>query len=513
MRNLRDILRLKWTLRRTHREVARSLGVSLGAVSSVVTRASAKGLTWDGVTALSDEALEETLYGPKLPARAERPAPDPVSIHTELHGVGVTLELLHLEYLAAHQDGYRYSAFCAYYRRWLNLRRLSMRQIHKAGDKAFVDYSGKRPHLIDPATGEILHVELFVAVLGASNYTYAEATATQQTDDFVLGHVHAVEYFGGVPNVFVPDQLRTGIGSPCRYEPMLQRSYAEWAEHYGTAVVPARPAKPRDKAKVEAGVQVAQRWILARLRHETFFSLPALNARIWELLEEMNARPMKTYGGQSRRQLFERFDRPALQPLPTDRYTYGEWSHARVNIDYHVEAHHHYYSVPHPLIHRVLDVRVSASTVEIFDRGARVAVHARDDTPGRHTTLAEHMPKSHRAHLEWSPSRLIQWGATNGVQTATLVEAIMADRPHPEQGYRSCLGLLRLGKQYGTDRLEAACSRAMRAGAKSYRHVKSILKHGLDRQPLLTEEVATVTPLVHANVRGPRYYLDLEGDD
>lgn len=513
MRHIREILRLKWTMRRTHREVARSLGISLGAVASVVTRASAKGLTWDAVTALSDEALEATLYGPKLPARAERPAPDPVAIHTELRGIGVTLELLHLEYLEVHQDGYRYSAFCAHYRRWLERRRVTMRQVHKAGEKAFVDYSGKRPHLIDPTTGEMIRVELFVAVLGASNYTYAEATATQQTADFLLGHVHAVEYFGGVPQVVVPDQLRTGIGDPCRYEPRLQRSYAEWAEHYRTVVIPARPAKPRDKAKAEAGVLVAQRWILARLRHETFFTLAALNARIWELLEALNARPMKTYGGQSRRQLFDRFDRPALQALPTDRYRYGAWSEARANVDYHVEVEEHYYSVPHPLIHHRLDVRLSATTVEIFERGVRVAVHVRDDTPHRHTTVAEHMPKAHRAHLEWSPSRLLHWAGTIGVQTAALVEAIMADRPHPEQGYRSCLGLLRLGKAYGTDRLEAACRRAMGAGATSYRHVKSILTHDLDRQPLLPDEGAPAAPLLHANIRGPRYYLDPEGDD
>jgi transposase len=351
-----------------------------------------------------------------------------------------------------------------------------------------------------------------VAVLGASNYTYVEATASQRTDDFILGHVHAMEYFGGVPTVCVPDQLRTAIGQPCRYEPTLQRTYAEWARHYGTAVVPARPAKARDKAKVEVGVQVAQRWILARLRHEVFFSLPPLNARIRELLGELNARPMKTYGGQSRRDLFDRFDRPALQPLPPERYVYGEWSQARANVDYHVEVKRHDYSVPHPLIHRLLDVRVSASSVEIFDRGMRVCVHPRHDTPGRHTTIAEHMPKAHRAHLEWSPSRLIQWGATIGAQTAALIEAILADRPHPEQGYRSCLGLLRLGKQYGADRLEAACGRAASGGAKSYRHVQSILKHGLDRQPLLVESVATGAPLMHANVRGPRYYDDPEGE-
>lgn len=512
MRNIREILRLRWTLQRPYRDVARSLGVSLGAVGSVVTRAAAKGLTWETVAGLSEDALEQTLYGPKLPASADRPAPDPVHIHTELRGVGVTLELLHLEYLAAHPNGYRYSAFCAHYRRWLHRRRLSMRQTHKAGEKAFVDYSGKKPHLIDQLTGEHVEVELFVAVLGASSYTYAEATNTQRTPDFIASQTRAVEYFGGVPAVVTPDQLRSGIGQPCRYEPILQRTYGDWARHYNTVIIPARPYKARDKAKVEAGVQVAQRWILARLRHETFFTLPDLNARIWELLDELNSRPMRDYGGQSRRDLFERFDRPALQPLPSARYIYGEWVKVRPNIDYHVEVHHHYYSVPYALADHPLEAHVTAAFVEVLDRGDCVAVHARDDTPGRHTTVAEHMPKAHRAHLEWSPSRLIRWGATMGPQTAALVEAILADRPHPEQGYRSCLGLLRLGKRYGAERLEAACGRALRAGAKSYRHVHSILKHGLDRQPALIEEPAAA-PLVHANLRGPHYYANPEGDD
>jgi len=516
MQKLRDILRLKWTLKRTHREVASSLGVSLGAVGSVVIRASAKGLTWEAVSGMPDAVLEQALYGPKLSARRGRPEPDAVWIHTELRRAGVTLELLHLEYLAEHPDGYRYSAFCDRYRRWLKRCRLSMRQVHKAGEKAFVDYSGKKPHLVDPTTGERVEVELFVAVLGASNYTFAEATATQRTEDFILAHTHAVEYYGGVPAVFVPDQLRTGIGTPCRYEPVLQRTYAEWAEHYSTVIIPARPRAPRDKAKAEVGVQIVQRWILARLRHETFFSLAEINGRIRELLTDLNARPMRTYGGQSRRQLFERLDGPALRRLPLDRYVCGERLTVTANIDYHVEVHHHYYSVPYQLRSHVLDVRVSATAVEIFEHHARIAVHVRDDTPGRHSTIAAHMPASHREHLEWSPSRMIRWAATIGPQTAALAEVILASRPHPEQGYRSCLGLIRLSKQYGADRLEAASARALHAGARSYRHVHSILKHRLDAQPPLVpgaEASGERPPLVHENIRGASYYCTLKGDD
>ena len=509
MRNIREILRLKWVAQRSHREAARSLGVSAGAVAAAVGRARARALTWAAVEALSDEALERLLYGPTAAEiDGSRPEPDLAALHQELRRQGVTLELLHVEYLAAHPTGYRYSAFCGRYRAWRARQRLSMRQVHTAGEKTFVDYAGMRPTIVHAATGEVVAVELFVAVLGASNYTFAEATRTQQSADWILSHVHAVEHFGGVTTVWVPDQLRTGVTVPCRYEPGVQRTYADWAEHYHTIVIPARPAKPRDKAKVEVAVQVAERWILARLRHETFFSLDELNARIRELLIALNARPMKGYGGLSRRDLFERYDRAALQPLPAERFVYADWLKARVNIDYHVQVGHHYYSVPHPLIHALLDVRFSATTVEIFHRGARVWLHVRSDVPGRHTTVAEHMPKAHRAHLEWSPSRLLRWGATIGAVTEALVQQILEHRPHPEQGYRSCLGLLRLAKQYGPERLNAACARARAAGARSYRHVDAMLKHGLDRQPLLIDGAEPPPALTHDNVRGPAYYDD-----
>ncbi len=513
MRHIREILRLKWTLRRSHRDTARSLGTSAGAVASVVTRAKATALTWDTVGTLSDDALERMLYGPTLALTVVRPGPDLVWMHTELRRPGVTLELLHLEYLAVHPDGYRYSAFCGHYRRWLAQQRTSMRQVHRAGEKTFVDYARQRPSLVDPATGALVAVELFVAVLGASNYTYAEATLTQRSVDFIHSHTQAVEYFGGVSAVVVPDQLRTGVVDPCRYEPTVQRTYADWARHYGTAIVPARPAKPRDKAKVEVAVQVAERWILARLRNEIFFTLAALNVRIAALLTDLNDRPMKGYGGASRRTLFERFDRPAMQPLPRDRYVHADWRHARVNIDYHIEVDRHYYSVPHALIHTV-EVCVTATTVDVLLRGARVWLHVRSYQAGRHTTIPEHMPKAHRAHLEWSPSRLIGWGATIGRHTEALVQALLESRPHPEQGYRSCLGILRLAKQHGPARLDAACGRALAAGARSYRHVESILKHGLDRLPMDVEPAPPSARPTHANVRGPAYYEppDAEGD-
>jgi transposase len=505
MRKIKEILRQRWLLRRSHREIGQSLGISPGAVSVAMSRATAAGLDWGQAERLPDDALEERIYGPKSSARADRPLPDCAYLHTERRKPGVTLELLHLEYLERHPNGYQYTQFCEYYRRWLEKQAPTMRQVHLAGEKLFVDYSGKKPHIVDPKTGECIEVELFVAVLGASNYTYAEATYSQSGPDWIASHSRTFAFLGGVTALIVPDQLKSGVTTPCRYEPGIQRTYEELAQHYNTAILPARPGKSRDKAKVEAGVLVAQRWILARLRHETFFSLEALNERIAELLEELNHRRMRAYGA-SRRELFEKLDRPALRPLPTEPFVYGEWETARVNIDYHVELDHHYYSVPHLLLHEQVEARLTANTVEIFFKSQRVISYARSYQRGKHTTTPEHMPKSHRAHAEWSPSRLIHWASTIGPKTAELVQAILEERRHPEQGYRSCLGILRLSKRYGSERLEAACARAVAVRARSYRHVDSILKRGLDRIAIPTSDGAPPAPIDHENIRGDKYY-------
>ena len=506
MATIREILRLKWVLGKSHREAARSLGISAGAVGTVLTRARHAALTWEQAEALSEDELQTRLYGPPRQPARERPRPDPAWIHLERRRPGVTLELLHLEYLEQHANGYSYTTFCDIYRTWLSRQRLSMRQVHRAGDKLFVDYSGKKARIIDPRTGEVTAVELFVAVLGASSYTYVEATRTQSSRDWIASHMRALEHLGGVPGAIVPDQLKSGVIAACRYEPTTQRTYHELARHYGTAILPARPGKPRDKAKAEVGVQVVQRWILARLRNEQFFSLEALNERIAELMDELNDRPMRRYGGVSRRALYERLDRPALKPLPVERFVYATWKLATVNIDYHVEVDKHFYSVPYTRAHERVDVRLSAFAVEIFHRGVRVASHPRGFEAGRHTTNPQHMPKRHRQHLEWTPSRLINWAKTMGPSVEALVAAILRDRPHPEQGYRSCLGILRLHKRHGADRLEAACRRALHVGARSYRHVAAILERGLDRMPLPDDAAAEPAPPVHGNVRGPGYY-------
>lgn len=506
MRKTREILRLKWSLGRSHREVAAGLGVSLGIVTMTVKRAIDAQLDWPRVQGLSEEAIEKLLFPRKAEAVASRPVPDCAYIHVERRRPGVTLELLHLEYLELHPDGYRYTQYCEIYRRWLKRKRLTMRQNHLAGEKLFVDYAGKKPHYVDPATGEIHEAELFVAVLGASNFTYAGASRSQRGPDWIGSHRRAFEYIGGVPGALVPDQLKTGVITACRYEPGLQRTYENMAEHYGTVILPARPSSPRDKAKVEVAVQIAERWILARLRNETFFSLDALNGRIAELLKDLNNRKMRLYG-ESRCELFERLDQPALKPLPSERFCYVEWKKARVNIDYHVEVDFHFYSVPHVLFPAKVEISMTGSTVEIFHRGERVASHLRSYQRGRHTTVTEHMPKSHRKHLEWTPSRIIEWAGTVGPQTEQLARVIISDRPHPEQGYRSCLGILRLTQRYGRQRMEMACGRALKAGARSYRHVDSILKNGLDRVPL--PEILEVIPspiIIHENVRGGDYY-------
>ncbi|WP_437597193.1 IS21 family transposase [Sorangium sp. So ce590] len=505
MHQAREILRQKLTLKQSHREVVAALGVSIGTVSKVAGRAMALGLDWTAIEALDDEALDERLFGPRITSHDPRPLPDPASLHVELRRPGVTLQLLHLEYLEHHPDGYRYTKFCDVYRAWLDQRAPTMRQVHAAGDKMFVDYAGKKPHYVERATGEVVEVELFVAVLGASSYTYAEATRTQRLADFTASNARAFTFFGGVTNAVVPDQLKSAVTVSSRYEPGVQRTFAELGRHYGTTILPARPRSPRDKAKVEVAVLVAERWILARMRNEQFDSLGALNARIAELCAELNRRVMRHYKA-SRLELFERLDKPALRPLPEEPFVHAEWTKTRLNIDYHAKVRDHFYSAPFTLVHEELWARSTATTVELFHSRGRVASHLRSDVPGRHTTDPQHMPASHQKHAEWTPTRILGWASTVGPMTAMLSEAILAERRHPEHGYRSCLGLFRLAKRFGNERVEAACGRALAVGARSYRHVESILKHGLDRAPMLDNAPREAPSVAHENVRGSDYY-------
>ena len=503
MRPYREIMRLKYEAGLGHRAIARACAVGVGTVSEYVQRAERAGLKWPLPEDLDDAALEARLFpAPAGSTWVQRALPDFAKLHQELKRVGVTLQLLWLEYRQDHPEGYQYSQFCARYRRFAKKLSPSMRQVHRAGEKAFVDFSGKKPSIVDPRTGEVIAVELFVGVLGASGLIYAEATLTQDLPTWIAAHVRMLEWFGGAPAIFVPDNLRSAITASCRYEPTVNRTYSDFAEHYGAVVIPARVYRPKDKPKVELSVLLAQRWILAVLRNRTFFSLAELNAAIWQRLEVLNARPMQKLG-VSRRQIFERLDKPALQALPRDRYEMAEWKNCRVNIDYHVEVDHNYYSVPYQLIHERVEARFTHSTVEIFFKSRRIASHVRLWGRGKASTQPEHMPSSHRAHAEWTPSRLVGWAEKTGPGTARVVSEILSSRPHPEQGFRSCLGIMRLGQVHGTARLEAACLRAERLGSCRYNTVKNILSAGLEQ--LALEEGPSLPP-VHDNIRGSEYY-------
>ncbi len=398
-----------------------------------------------------------------------------------------------------------FTTYVHLYRQWRKKLDVTLRQAHRAGEKLFIDYCGQTAPVIDPVTGEITPAEIFIATLGASSYTFAEASPSQDLPFWTQSHVHAFEFFGGVPEILVPDNLKTGVTHPCRYEPDINPTYQDLAEHYATAVIPARVRRPRDKAKVESAVFVAERWILAALRNHTFFSLAELNRAIGEELVKLNNRKFQKLD-TSRRELFESLDRPALKPLPTRPYEYAKWKKAKVNIDYHIEIDRHCYSVPYQFAREHVDVRVMASTVEVFFKNRRVASHQRSYRRGSFTSLHEHMPKSHQRHLEWTPSRLIHWAGKNGPKTKKLVTNIMESRTHPEQGFRSCLGIMRLATHYSPERLEKACIRALAIKAFSYKSVKSILKNGLEQQTLLFDQPDHQLDLNHNNIRGKKYY-------
>ena len=503
MRNIRDVLRLS-AGGMSKRKIAASLGVSATAAGECIRRARRAGLSWPLPDGLTDEIVEQRLYPPPAAAaRDRRPQPNWAVVHRELRRPGVTLQLLWEEHRAVHPDGYGYSRFCELYRTWEARLSPTMRQSHVAGERMFVDYAGTTLAVIDGSTGQLRTAQLFVAVLGASSYTYAAATWTQGLADWIGAHTRTFAFFGGVPGIVVSDNLRSGITKACFYEPVVNRSYAEMAAHYNTAIVPARPYRARDKAKVEVAVQVATRFIIAKLRNRQFFSLAALNVAIAEQVARINDR-VSRHLGASRRVLFEDLERLALKPLPAEPYVFAEWKECRVGLDYHVEVGKHYYSVPHQLLREKVWARVTARTVEVFHRGQRVAAHARSSSNRKHTTIREHMPSSHRRYADWTPERLRRQAGAIGRNTSALVEIILRERTHPEQGFRACIGIVRLAKTCGRERLEAACARALEIGARSYSSVNSILKNNLDRQRPATP--ADGPAIAHDNIRGPTYF-------
>jgi transposase len=504
MRQLRQTLRLHLEARLSLRECARVLGISKTTVGAIVSMARVAGVDWAVAQGLTDDELEARVYRPAVPRSSRHLEPDFARIHQELRRPGVTLQLLWEEYQLGNDLASKYTAYCVKYRAWAAGLKRSMRQTHVAGEKLFVDYAGQTMPVVDAATGEIRRAQFFVAVLGASNYTYACATWQQTAADWVGAIIDTLEFIGGVPRLVVPDQPQALIARPDSYDPIPGRLVQEFSSHYDVAVLPARPGRPRDKPKVEVGVQVVERWVPARLRNRRFFSLAELNAAIGELLAELNQRPFKKLSG-CRHSAFVALERGELRALPPSRMPIARFKRARVNIDYHVELDAHYYSVPHRLVGAEVELRITATTVEVLAGGARVAVHAYSALPGKQTTLAEHMPASHRAHREWSLAKLIAWGERIGVATAAVVRWQMEHRPHPEQGYRACLGMQRLAREFTPARLEAACTRAMAIRSPNLRSVTTILRSGLDRQPLPPKPAQASLPL-HENLRGPDYY-------
>jgi transposase len=489
----------------SERRIALAVGLSRSTVKTYVQRAAAVGIAWPLPAEIDDATLERRLFPPiDLPADVARPLPDWKDVHKELKRRGVTLQLVWEEYQAEHVDGYCYSHFCERYRQWLASVSPTMRQTHAAGEKLFVDWAGDTAPLFDTVTGEERRAHIFVAVLGASNYTYAEARWSEALPEWIGAHVNAFAAIGGVPRAVVCDNLKAGVTATCRYEPGINRTYQDLATHYDTAILPTRPRKPRDKAKVEVAVLIIERYVLARLRNRRFFSLTELNGAIREIVAALNARVMRKLG-VSRHGLLETIERPALKELPSEPYQYAEWKKCRVAPDYHVEIERHYYSVPSRLIREQIDARVTDTTVEIFHKGNRVASHARSYLHHRHTTVREHMPSSHRRYAEWTPARLMREAEKIGPATIALVEAIMKAKPHPEQGFRACLGILRLARGYGSARVEAACKRGNDIGATTYGSIASILKNGLDRA-YAREPTPETPPIRHGNIRGTGYY-------
>jgi transposase len=507
MRVVREVLRLTFA-GVSKREVARRTGLASSTVRATIARFQSLGLTWPLPETVTDSELEERLYKHAGKKRGHRRSaePDWAILHREMKRKHVTLSILWDEYIEAQPDGYRYSRFCELYRSWEGKISVTMRQTHLGGDKLFVDYAGDTAAVvIDRLTGEIRKAQIFVAVLGASNFTYAEATWTQTLGDWIGAHTRAFEAIGGATRLVVPDNTKTAVIKACLYEPQVNRTYTEMAAHYGTGVLPARPRKPRDKAKVEACVLIMERWILGRLRNRRFHSLGELNEAISGLLVRLNdERPIRRLG-VTRRQLFEELDRPALKPLPAEPYVFAEWRARRVGIDYHVDVDKHYYSVPHRFARAEVEVRLTGRTVEVFARGERIAAHLRSSGNGKHTTVQEHMPSSHRRYADWTLDRIRTAAATIGPSTAALCDLILEHRPHPEQGFRACLGIVRLVKTFGVARVEAAATRALDIGARTYGSVRSILDNNLDRhagRPRGPDGVA----ILHPNIRGPRYY-------
>jgi transposase len=507
MRRIKECLRLFHEAGMNQSQLSRVLSIARSTVQDYLKRFDESGLNWADAQGMPDDALERLLFGQRLPSPRQQEL-DFQYIHKELKRPGVTLQLLWDEYGKEHPNGYSYSQYCNHYRRWKKQLKTWMRQRHVGGEKIFADYSGKKPVIVDSITGEIQQVELFVMSWGASHYLYAEAQPSQEIAHWIAGHVHAFEYFGCVPKFVIPDNLKSAVTRACRYDPDVNRSYTELADHYKFGVLPARPVKPKDKAKVENGVLLIQRWILARLRNRIFHTLAELNKAIRELLEEANQRPMQLLK-KNRRQLFEELDKPNALALPAERFSFHQWRSATSGFDYHVQVEKHYYTVPYQYYRKQLDVRFNERVVEFFYNRQRIALHRRSFKQYGYTTLEEHLPPKQQKHLQWTPARLVDWAAKIGPNTNTLIVKIFGAKRYPEQGYRPALGVLQLAKTYNHDRLENAAAIALRYNRIRVGEIRDILKKGVDLQ---TQDHDRGTVQNVNNVRGPAYYKQKAGE-
>lgn len=505
MSKIKEIFRLKYEAKLSARKISRALNISHTVVNNYLQKFVEVKMSYDGIKHLNDKEIMNKLC-PTEVKKAKYNMPDFGYIHKELRRQGVTLELLHNEYMEANVDGYYgYTWFCNEYKKYANKLNISMRQVHIAGEKVFVDYSGMTMPIVNSETGEITQAQIFIGVLGASDYPYVRAMATQQKKDFINAHIDMFKYFGGVPTILVPDNLKSAVTRADNYDPEINKDYAAMARHYGSVVIPARAGKPKDKAKVENGVKIVQRWILARLRNHTFFCIEELNRAISSLIPMYINKQMKRLG-KSRLELFQELDYPALRPLPTIHYEYKEFKMLKVNIDYHIALEYGYYSVPYQLLHKKVEVWYSDKTVDIYYEGKKVATHPKTSQRGKYITQSEHMASSHRKYLEWNPGKILNWGQTIGKNTVKLLDTIMRRRPHPEMGFKSCLGILKLYKKYleldnwDEQRLDQISLSATQYHKYRVDDIKQLLKDNKYNEEL------TTNILNHQFVRGSNYY-------
>lgn len=502
MSKITEVLRLKFDTKLSNRNVAHCLKIGAATVSDILARFRQAKIDWPLPEDMTEVILEERLY-PSKKSSAMKAQPDFSAIHQELKRKGMTKLLLWQEYLEDNPiNAYKYTQFCTLYQRWRKKQKRSMRQLHAAGEKLFIDFCGPTVPIVHPETGEIRKAQIFVATLGASNFTYIEACESQKQESWLMAHVNAFEFLGGIPELLIPDNLRSAVTKADRYEPILNENYLKLARHYGTAIMPARPYKPKDKAKAENAVLIVERWILMRIRKQTFHSIASLNKALKELLAELNLRPFR-HLPECRQTLFDKLDKPALKALPNYRYEYVDHHHAKVGVDYHVFYKKHAYSVPHMYVKERVTMEVSARLVRIYHKNKCITQHPRKNEQGGFSTIAEHMPLSHQKQ-HWSPEQLLHWGSGIGPGTRAFVEQLLIGKEHSEQAYRACLGLLNLERLYTSERLDKACQSALLHGYPDYQTVQNLLKNKLENQP--PEPKEETQSIHHRNLRGSTYY-------